>query len=114
MDKQLLQAFFPAGLLDYFEVVSFNTDTAEYVFHLREMNIAPAGYNKDSLESKGFYQEETITDFPLRGKRCKYKVKRRRWQNKEDGSIVKRDWQLLEKGTRMTTEVATFLKGINR
>ncbi|MFT6810115.1 MAG: hypothetical protein ACJA01_003358, partial [Saprospiraceae bacterium] len=34
MDKQLLQAFFPAGLLDYFEVVSFNTDTAEHVFDL--------------------------------------------------------------------------------
>jgi hypothetical protein len=115
MDNELPRAFFPEGILDYFEVLSFDNDTAEgYLFYLREMNISPEGYIKDDLESKGFYKEETITDFPLRGKRCKYKVKRRRWLHKENGSMVKRDWNLISKGTRMTAEFATFLKGINR
>ena len=114
MDKELLRAFFPEGLLDYFEVTSYSVEASGYVFYISEMNLPPAGHNEESLVSKGFYQEETVTDFPLRGKRCQYKIKRRRWQNKEDGSIVKRDWNLLAKGTRMTSEFATFLKGINR
>ena len=41
-------------------------------------------------------------------------IKRRRWTNKANGEIIKRDWTLVAKGTRMTQEFATFLKEINR
>ncbi|MGL6014937.1 MAG: ISAon1 family transposase N-terminal region protein [Selenomonadaceae bacterium] len=38
----------------------------------------------DKLLSKGFYEPVTIQDFPLRGKACYLKVKRRRWQKRDD------------------------------
>jgi hypothetical protein len=43
---------------------------------------------------------------------CIY-IKRRRWTNKTTGEIIKRDWLLVAKGTRMTQEFAAF-KEINR
>lgn len=83
--------------MEYFEVSDYKSTSTKYVFYIRELNVIPTGYEREHLESKGFYQEETVTDFPLRGKRCEYKVKRRRWLNKQDGSIAKRDWNLLAK-----------------
>ncbi len=41
-------------------------------------------------------------------------IKRRRWTNKNTGEIVKRDWNLVAKETRMTQEFASFSKEINR
>ena len=56
----------------------------------------------------------TIQDFPLRGKYVYLHIKRRRWTNKTTGEIIKRDWQLVAKGTSMTQEFAAFLKEINK
>ena len=66
------------------------------------------------MVSKGFLDEITIQDFPLRGKFVYLHIKRRRWTNKTTGEIIKRDWALVAKGTRMTQEFAAFLKEINR
>ncbi|MBF7093685.1 transposase family protein, partial [Flavobacterium sp. ALJ2] len=74
----------------------------------------PAEFNELQLVSKGFQNEITIHDFPLRGKLVYLHIKRRRWTNKSTGEIVKRDWNLVAKGTRMTQEFAAFLKEINR
>lgn len=114
MDKSILALFFPAGFLEYFEVVSHEKESDTIIFHLKEKNIPPKGYKTNEIESKGFYNEETITDFPLRGKGCVYKVKRRKWTRKEDGAIISRDWNIVAKGTRITDEFATFLKGTLR
>ena len=35
-------------------------------------------------------------------------IKRRRWTNKNTGEIVKRDWNLVAKVTRITQEFAAF------
>jgi len=114
MEKELLQIFFPSGLLEYFEVVSYKKRTNEYIFYIDEVNIAPEGYSSEEIESKGFYNQETIKDFPIRGKRCIYKLRRRKWIVKKSHKIIMRDWNIITKGTRMTNEFATFLKGINR
>jgi hypothetical protein len=74
----------------------------------------PEEFDAFELASKGFQDEITIQDFPLRGKYVYLHIKRRRWTNKTTGEIIKRDWQLVAKGTRMTQEFAAFLKEINR
>jgi hypothetical protein len=74
--------------------------------------IAPSGYQKHELESKGFFPEVRIQDFPIRGHKVALCVKRRRWTVIKDGTIITRDWDLVIKGTRMTTEFGLFLKGI--
>lgn len=86
----------------------------QYEIYLEEKNIPPTQFSKDKLTSKGFYEEVTVQDFPLRGKACFLKVKRRRWLNETTGQTVSRDWDLVAKGTRMTGEFAAFLKGIIR
>jgi len=113
MDIELLRAFFPEGLLDYFEVTSYEKLENQYIFHLEEKNVSPSGFKKSELESKGFYEGGTIADFPLRGKPCMYKIKRRKWIHKKDGKVISRDWNIVAKGTRLTDEFASFLKGTN-
>lgn len=110
----LLKFMLPDFLVDHFEVVS-STNTEE-ILHLyfEENSKAPKEFDALELVSKGFQDEITIQDFPLRGKFVYLHIKRRRWTNKATGEIVKRDWNLVTKGTRMTQEFAAFLKEINR
>ena len=111
---ELLKLMLPDFLVDHFEVVSA-TNTEE-VLHLyfEENAKPPKEFDALELVSKGFQDEITIQDFPLRGKYVYLHIKRRRWTNKTTVEIIKRDWQLVAKGTRMTQEFAAFLKEINR
>jgi len=112
--QEILSILLPSGIEQYFELIKVESKTDSYVFYLEERNIKPENYLQSQLESKGFYEPATVQDFPLRGKACFYNIKRRRWLIKTTGEIISRDWNLVAKGTRMTTEFATFLKGINR
>ena len=113
-NKELLGLFLPEGILDYFEIILAENKLDAYYIYLRELNIPPNEYVNSKLISKGYYDESTVQDFPLRGKACYLKVKRRRWLEEETGKIVSRDWNLVARGTRLTSDFATFLKGINR
>jgi hypothetical protein len=81
-------------------------------FYLEEKNILPQEYQSEIAQSKGFSPEIRVEDFPLRGKPVLLHIKRRRWTLIESGKIVKRDWNLVAKGTRITSEFASFLKDI--
>jgi hypothetical protein len=109
-EKQLLTAFLPSGILDYFSIsdVTYNPDNFE--IYLEEQNIHPQEYKGQKLSSKGFYQQISIQDYPVRGKAVYLKIKRRRWLNEDTGEIVTRNWELVAKGTRLTQEFAAFLK----
>lgn len=110
----MLQLLLPEGLLEYFEFVKVENVVETYNIYISERNIIPSEYEGDKLESKGFFDEETVRDFPLRGKPCFLKIKRRKWLNHNSGKIVYRNWEIVANGTRMTTEFATFLKGAFR
>jgi hypothetical protein len=77
---------------------------------LKKKKVKPKEFDALELVSKGFLDEITIQDFPLRGKFVYLHIKRRRWTNKTTGEIIQRDWQLVAKGTRMTQEFAAFLR----
>ncbi len=114
MEKELIELLFPEGLLDFFSVKRLEKKENSYVFYLDEKNIKPAIHSEKELESKGFYNEESMTDFPLRGKRCILKLRRRKWIDKKSKKIINRDWSLVANGTRITSEFAAFLKELNR
>jgi hypothetical protein len=82
--------------------------------HIVERNLIPKEFEGQKLESKGYFDEESVRDFPLRGNACFLKIKRRKWLNRDTGKIVYRNWDLIASGMRMTTEFATFLKGAFR
>ena len=112
MNKDLAQYLLPDGLLDYFEIVKIETQNDRVHFYLEERNIIPEEYKTEKSQSKGFSPEIAVEDFPLKGKPVLLHIKRRHWTLLTSGKIVKRDWNLVAKGTRITSEFASFLKGI--
>ncbi|WP_339921437.1 transposase [uncultured Flavobacterium sp.] len=110
----LLKFMLPDFLIDNFEIVSATNSEENLHLYFEEKTNPPKEFNAVELVSKGFLDEITIQDFPLRGKFVYLHIKRRRWTNKTTGEIIKRDWLLVAKGTRMTQEFAAFLKEINR
>jgi len=113
-EHELIGLMLPDGMLEYFEITQAEKNADSYIIHLSEKNIVPEDFKDNKLLSKGFYEPATIQDFPLRGKACYLKVKRRRWLNLDTGIIVCRNWEMVANGTRMTIEFATFLKELNR
>ncbi len=110
--ETLVRLMLPEGLLDYFELINVIQAENGLNIYLEEKNTVPAGYEKSQLESKGFLPETAIQDFPIRGHKVTLYIKRRRWEVKQSGEIITRDWNLVQKGARMTTEFGTFLKGV--
>ena len=110
--ETLARLILPEGILEYFELVNVAQTPQRLNIYLEEKNVVPAGYEKQRLESKGFLPETSIQDFPIRGHKVALCIKRRRWEVTESGTIITRDWNLVQKGARMTTEFGTFLKGI--
>jgi hypothetical protein len=113
LNLNLAQYLLPEGILDYFDIVSSKTESDKIHFYLEEKNILPAEYVQLTAKSKGFVPEITVEDFPLRGKTVLLHIKRRRWTLVASNKIIKRDWNLVAQGTRMTAEFAAFLKGIS-
>ena len=108
MAKYLL----PEGVLEYFDISKHESTGTKIHFYLKEKHIVPQEFESELVHSKGFCPETTIEDFPLRGKTVLLHIKRRRWKLVDTGQIIKRDWTLVAKGTRITSEFASFLKDI--
>jgi hypothetical protein len=64
----------PFGLLEHFEIKDFQelghvaTKTDSFYIFLDEKNELPSSYDKSLYQSKGFYSEKTVQNFPVRGK----------------------------------------------
>ena len=108
----LISLLLPEGILEYFDLIHVEKDSSGLKIYLEEKNTVPSEYKDQSLESKGFLPETSIQDFPIRGQKVTLCIRRRRWKVPGSGEIITRDWNLVHKGARMTTEFGLFLKGI--
>ena len=108
----LVRFLLPEGILDYFELSKIIEGLTGLNIYLEEKNLPPSQYQDLKLESKGFLPGIYIQDFPIRNQRVTLCIKRRRWEVKDTGEIVSRDWNVVQQGTRMTKEFADFLKGL--
>lgn len=68
----------PSGLLDYFDIVKVEDSKTQIKIYLEEKN----NIGDSTLESKGFYDNVLVNDFPVRGKSLFLDLRRRRWINK--------------------------------
>ena len=100
----------PEVLVEYFDMTKHEINGEEIHFYFTEMNTVPEEFKDVNLHSKDFFPEATVQDFPIRGKKVFLHITRRRWLNETTGKVVTRDWQLVAKGTRITSEFASFLK----
>jgi hypothetical protein len=112
----LLKVVLPEAICDYFELTGYKKDSERerMDLFLQEINTIPSEYSNAKLTSKGFFDEVTIQDFPIRGHQVFLHVKRRRWLNEDSGKVVYRNWEVIAKGTRITNDFAAFLKEIGR
>jgi hypothetical protein len=104
----LVRFLLPEGILDYFELSKIVEGLTGLHIYLEEKNLLPSDFKDQKLESKGFLPE--IQDFPIRNQKVTLCIKRRRWEVKDTGEIISRDWNVVQQGTRMTKEFADFLK----
>jgi hypothetical protein len=112
--KELIKLLLPDIIVDYFELTSYEKDQEILHLYLKEINSIPKEYRESKLSSKGFFDQITVQDFPIRGHQVYLHITRRRWLNEDTGQVVFRDWNLVADGTRITQEFASFLKEINR
>jgi hypothetical protein len=110
----LLKFMLPDFLIENFEIISAANAEENLPLYFEEKVKPLKEFDALELVSKGFLDEITIQDFPLRSTFVYLHMKRRRWTYKTTGKIIQRDWQLVAKGTRMTHQFAAFLKEINR
>lgn len=107
--RQLASLMLPSQILDYFEVVKVEQSATLIEISLDELY--PASYkDNDDIESKGFMDATTITDFPIRDHKLLLHVRRRRWLNRKDGVSFCRPLSLVAEGTCYSKEFAAFLK----
>jgi hypothetical protein len=111
-EHQLLELILPEGILEYFEIKSVKNIQIGFEVYLEEKADIPSEFAGEPLRCHGFHQEQTIHDFPIRGKVFDMKIRRRRWLNTESNQVYSRNWELMAKGTRFTQEFAAFLKGL--
>jgi hypothetical protein len=110
----LLKLILPVFLVEHFDLTSSEQKDEHLHLYFEEKINIPSEFSDRQLISKGFYNEITVQDFPLRGRFVFLHVKRRRWTDIVSGEIVQRAWKEVAEGTRMTNEFAAFLKEINR
>ena len=102
----------PEVLVTYFELTNHEIKGEEIHFYFTELNLNPDEFKGVKLHSKGFFPEATVQDFPIRGKHVYLHITRRRWIDQTTQKLVTRDWDLVAKGTRITSEFAAFLKAL--
>ena len=112
--SELIKLLLPEIIVEYFELTSSKKGEEILHLYLKEINSIPKEYRQYKLSSKGFFDEITVQDFPIRGHQVYLHITRRRWLNEDTGQVVYRDWNLVADGTRVTQEFASFLKEINR
>lgn len=108
----LIKLLLPEELFDYFELIHLEIIDNEVHAYLDEEGIKLEEFNDEKLTSKGFHSAIIIQDFPIRDKPLFLHVRRRRWLIESTGKVVSRDWDTVAKGTRLTKDFATFLKGL--
>ena len=68
----------PEIIVDYFEFTAYKKGEDILHLYLKEVNSIPKEYCQDKLSSKGFFDEITVQDFPIRGQQVYIHIIRRR------------------------------------
>jgi hypothetical protein len=89
--SELIKLLLPAITVDYFELTSYKKGEEILHLYLKEINSMPKEYRQHKLSSKGFFEEITVQDSPIRGHQVYLHITRRSWLNEDSGQVVFRD-----------------------
>jgi hypothetical protein len=84
----LLKLLLPEIIVEYLELTCYKKGEELLHLYLKEINSIPKEYRQNKLSSKGFFDEITVQDFPIRGHQVYLHITRRRWLNEDTGQVV--------------------------
>ena len=76
--SELIKLLLPEIIIEYFELTSYKKGEEILHLYLKELNSIPKEYRKNKLSSKGFFDQITVQDFPIRGHQVYLHITRRR------------------------------------
>ena len=108
----LLRVLLPSVLVDNFDIVDFSKSDVRIDIWLDEKKVQlREDKRKLSIISYGFGDYHCIQDFPLRGRSTFLYVRKRKWLDRDSGTIFSYDWDLSEYDqTHLNAEFVSFLK----
>jgi hypothetical protein len=83
--SELIKLLLPEIIVEYFELTSYKKGDEVLHIYLKEINSIPKEHQQNKLSSKGFFDEITVQDFPIRGHQVYLHITRRRWLNEDTG-----------------------------
>ena len=95
-------------MVKYFKVVKVSKTSDTLDVTLEERDNGVDGYLSGQLRQNGFYEESILRDYPVRGRKMSFLIKR--WVEIGTGKSVSRRWNLFAEGTRLSKEFAAFFK----
>ena len=107
----LARVVLPTEILDYFTLVGVEQTASEIHIYLDEQ-MSPELSREPHIESKGFMEAVSVTDFPIRDHKVILRLRRRRWTDVRTGKSFSLpiNLDLLCNGTRYSKEFGAFLK----
>lgn len=110
--RELIKLVLPKELLEHFNIKKVKSKGKRIEIEAEEKNNPPIV--KGRVQSKGFYPAKEVEDFPIRGKSCVLRIRRRKWIEEGREGILKREIKLVHRGTRLVLDFAFFFKGRDR
>jgi len=115
--KHLEQILIPENLKDKFRLEKLEEKECEWIAHFVEKkeNIPKDlkhGQLKDKISLNGYMKVVELVDFPLKGKPCYLRLKRRRWKSKDGLKSFHNSYIFHRKGQKCTIRFGIFLKSI--
>ena len=107
---ELVECLLPEEMVGYFEVVKVEKTKETLDVTLEERDRGAEGYASEKIRPNGFYQESTVRDYLVRGRKMTFHVKRRRWVEVETGKSVSKRWGIVAEGIFFSKEFSAFLK----
>lgn len=105
---ELAECLLPEELVEYFEVVKVDKtkDTLDVTIEERDRWVD--GYEDGQLRPNGFYEESTVRNYPVRGRKMTFHVKRRRWIDTETDKSVSKRWDIVAEGPASLKSLRLF------
>lgn len=116
LEKDLLQTLFrqviPVEILESFIVVDFDESKEDEVVIILEEKEGLIPDESKDLVQNGFLNPIELTHYPLKGRECYLRLKRRRWKLRGGVSNENffNNYDFTIQGTKVTKEFGAFLK----
>ena len=101
---ELAECLLPEKMGEYIEVVKVEKTKKTLDVTLEERDKGVEGYASEQLRPNGLYEENTVRDYSVRGRKMTFNVKRRRWVEVETGKSVSKRWGIVAEGTSYSKE----------